>query len=423
MKSVKYAAIKRLLPATVNLNQKRINIQAIGAGKIDPEIPKILETKLITLVQKDKRFVYDQRNPETVLKFTITNYYTEPRTLQVPGSNPPQSCQVFTGKIEASYQAVEAGTGIVMDSENLVHAVTADPPKSVSMFRRVAPGTKAGSCGTNAKATQNEARDDLADGIVALMAQRAAPSEETINVPVPGGKLEPLSALAISGRWSTLLEEAEKAEHLPKPADDAYRVYLVALANEALAYQDAKDAEALEIARRSDISSEKAKQSMAQEDKDFAEAQTYLDKAAKLYKDAIQAKSGEKEFREPDGRMEQAVTVYGTIAHHKAEYAEAVAKLQAGGGASGTAVAGNNVTRSPGGAAAPSTPLNDVLDMCRDRTQGIAALIKNHPDELHFEKGLTVKEEISVNNSCGADGTAIVDAIRQQAAAKKTTGK
>ncbi len=424
MKSVKYAAIKRLLPATVNLNQKRINIQAIGTGKIDPEMPKILETKLITLIQKDKRFVYDQRNPETLLKFTITNYYVEQRQLQVAGSNPPQSCTVWTGKIEASYQAVEAGTGIVMDSENLVHAVTADQPKSVSVFRRVAPGTKSGSCGTNAKATQNEARDDLADGIVALMAQRAAPSEETINVPVPGGKLEPLSALAISGRWSTLLEEAEKAEHLPKPADDAYRVYLIALANEALAYQDAKDAETLEITRRSDISSDKAKQSMAQEDKDFAEAQTYLDKAAKLYKDAIQAKSGEKEFREPDGRMEQAVTVYATIAHHKAEYAEAVAKLQAGGGASGSAVASNNGTRSPGGAAAPaSTPLNDVLDMCRDRTQGIAELIKNHPDELHFEKGLTVKEEISINNSCGTDGSAIVAAIRQQAAAKKTTGK
>ncbi len=422
IKSVKYAAIKRLLPATVNLNQKRINIQAInGSTKFDAEMPKILETKLITLVQKDKRFVYDQRNPETLLKFTITNYYTEQRTLQVPGSNPPQSCVVWTGKIEASYQAIEAGTGIVMDSENLVHAVTADPPKTVSVFRRVAPGAKSGSCGTNAKATQNEARDDLADGIVALMAQRAAPSEETINVPVPGGKLEPLSALAVSGRWSTLLEEAEKAEHLPKPADDAYRVYLIALANEALAYQDAKDAEALEIARRSDISSDKAKQSMAQEDKDFAEAQSYLDKAAKLYKDAIQAKSGEKEFREPDGRMEEAVTVYSTIAHHKAEYAEAVAKLQAGGGASGAAAA-NNSTRSTGGgpAAAASTPINDVLDMCRDHTTGIAELIKGHPDELHFEKGITVKEEISINNSCGADSKEIVNAIHQQAAAKKT---
>ena len=207
IKGVKYAQIKRLLPATVNLNQKRINIQAVnGSAKFDPEMPKILETKLITLIQKDKRFVYDQRNPETLLKFTITNYYVESRVLQVPGSNPPQSCTVFTGKIEASYQAVEAGNGIVMDSENLVHAITTDNPKSVSLFRRVTPGTaKAGSCGTNAKATANEARDDLADGIVGLMAQRAAPSEESLSVPVPGGKLEPLSALAMSGRkriWS-----------------------------------------------------------------------------------------------------------------------------------------------------------------------------------------------------------------------------
>ena len=420
IKSVKYAAVKRLLPATVNLSQKRISIQAQASNasaKSDPELAKILETKLITLVQKDTRFVYDERNPETMLKFTITNYYVEPRRLQVPGTTPPQTCEVWTGKIEASYQAIVAANGVVMDSENLAHAITAENPKGVSLFHRVTPGKKEGSCGTEAKATQNEARDDLVDGIVALMAQRAAPSEETLQVPVPGGKLEPLSALAMSGRWSTLLEEAEKAEPLPKPPDDAYRTYLIALANEALAYQDAKDAETLEIARRSDISSDKAKQSMAQEDKDFSDAQAYLDKAAKFYKDAIQAKSGEKEFREPDGRMEEAVHVYATIARHKREYADAIAKLQAGGGPGG----GDNARGTGGGATTPAaTPLGNVLEMCRDHTQNIADLIKYHPEELHFEKGLTLKEELTVNSTCGADSKAILDMIRAQ---KKPAGK
>src|SRR6202012_3351321 len=109
---------------------------------------------------------------------------------------------------------------------------------------------------------------------------------------------------------------------------DAYRQYMIGLANEALAYQDTKDASELEKARRGDVTSDKAKESMAQEEKDFNEAQAYLDKAAKAYKDALQAKPSEKEFREPDARMEQAVQLYATINRHKEEYVAAVLKKQ-----------------------------------------------------------------------------------------------
>jgi len=422
IKKAKEATLKRMLPATVNLNGKRIKVLAVAASaKIDPELVTILRTMLVTSIQKDSRFILDERNPETLLKFTITNFYVESRVAAVPGANPPQNCTMWTGKIESSYQALEVGTDAPLDSENLGYAITTEGPKAVSGASKFNPlGTKRGSCGTGAKETPNEARDELADAIVKQMAQRAAPSEEPVIAPLPGGKLEPLSALALSSRWSTLLEQAEKTDPLPKPEDDAYRVYLIALANEALAYQDAKDAAELEKARRTDQTSDAAKKSIAQEEQYFSEAQAYIDKAAKLYKDAIQAKPSEKEFRVPDGRMEEAVRLYATIERHKTEYREAVLKKEQerASGISATAE-----TRGVSAAPAASSPsaLNRVIGMCQDHTPDIAELIKDHPEDLHFDKGPTLDEDLKLKKECGSDSKAILDAIKAQTA--KKTGK
>ena len=40
----------------------------------------------------------------------------------------------------------------------------------------------------------------------------------------------------------------------------------------------------------------------------------------------MEDKPGEKEFRSPDNRMEEAVHLYATISRHKLEYQEAVLK-------------------------------------------------------------------------------------------------
>jgi hypothetical protein len=415
LKKARTVTLKRLLPATVNLNQKRIKIVAVGETKIPADLPKILTTKLITSIQKDNRFIVDDKNPETELHFTITNYYVESRILQVPGATPPQNCTVFTGKIEASYQAIEMRTGAPLDSENLKYAITVEEPKGVPMWKKIGP--RQGNCGTNAKATENEARDELADAIDAQMAQRAAPTEESVLVQLPGGKLEPLSAMAMSQRWGSVLEGAEKMDKFPKPEDDAYRIYLIALANEALAYEKARESAELEKARGSDVSSDKAKRSMDQEEKNFTEAQAYLDQATKSYKDAIQAKPGEKEFREPDARMENAVRLYQTIARHKEEYQEAVKqkdsdkrKLISNAGSSSAGSGGpRDVTSS-----SQISAYNQVIAMCKDHVSGIDGLIKEHPDEIHFLKGLSLAEDLELKRECGTDAPAIATAIKSQ---------
>ncbi len=234
--------------------------------------------------------------------------------------------------------------------------------------------------------------------------------------------MEPLSALALSRRWAKLLEDAEKMDPLPKTDDDAYRYYLIGLANEALAYQDAKDAADLEKERRSDLTSDKAKQSIAQEEKDFTEAQNYLDKAAKAYKQAMEGKPGEKEFRSPDNRMEEAVHLYATISRHKLEYQEAVLKKKSDReGGTNTATADSSRGGGSGGGKTgnDTPPLTQVIGLCQDHLPGIAELIKDHPDDLHFVKNPTLAEDLTVKKECGADSKAILDEIKAQVASRR----
>lgn len=370
----KTVSIKQLLPATVNLNQKKIRIEATTAmNGTAADLPVILKTKLVTMIQRDPRFIVDEKTPQTILKFVITNYYVEERRITLGSGNSAQNCTIYTGKLEVSYQALEATSTAPLDSENLSYAITMEPKKASTgglreVFRMPSGGSRE-PCGTGGKTTPHEAQDELVDQIVHQMGQRAAPTEELLEVKLPGKKLEPLSSLAMSQRWGTLEEQAERMDKLPKPEDDAYRLYLIALAKEAQAYQLASEAAERDEGKRKDISADDA-------EKEFQRAQTYLDDARKLYKDAIEAKPAEKEFREPDGRLERAVTVYATIARHKEEYEKYLAERPAPTPARQPAAsqpqpvlvsaAGSPktiATKPP--VDAPTNPLQQVLKFCR----------------------------------------------------------
>src|SRR5262245_10304805 len=106
----KTVVVKRLLPATVNLNHKRIRVDARVEANIKQgaDLPSLLKTKLTVMIQKDPRFIIDEAKPETLLKFAVTNYYLEQYTLPAVNNQPP--AHAWRGKIEVAYRAVEAGT-------------------------------------------------------------------------------------------------------------------------------------------------------------------------------------------------------------------------------------------------------------------------------------------------------------------------
>jgi hypothetical protein len=368
----KMVTVNRLLPPTVNLKGKRIQVEATAAAmqKTGPQVEALLRTKLVTLIQKDPRFILSETNPQTVLKFTVTNVYVDAKSTGV-GNTQNHS---YHGKIEVAYQALDVETNRALDSENLVQEVGYDPKGGLLDFsldkKKIA-----------AESSENEASDQMVDGIVSQMARRIAPLDEPFEAPLPGKKLEPISALAVAHRWGAVEEQAEKLDKFPKPDDDSYRQYLVALAKEAQAYDLTREANDFDLGKRTDITAKQA-------DDDFNQAQKYLDDAAEIYKEILASNPKEKEFRTGDTRTEDAVAIYAKIVRYKEENAKAEAAL---------AVAKQQASRSISGshASVPSaqqSPLEQVLSFC---SKGIAAeSIKEYilsPDFLADAKASSYK--------------------------------
>jgi len=398
----KAVTINRLLPPTVNLKGKRIRVEATAAAvqNTSTQVEALLRTKLVTLIQKDPRFILSETSPQTVLKFTVTNVYIDQYTTGA-GANQTHSAH---GKIEVAYQAIDVATSQALDSENLVQEVGYDPKGGLLNFsldktKRAAEGS------------ENEARDQMVDGIVSQMARRIAPLDQPFDAPLPTKKLEPISALAVAHRWGAVEEQAEKLDKFPKPEDDSYRQYLVALAKEAQAYDLTREANDFDLGKRNDITPKQA-------DDDFNHAQKYLDDAAEIYKEILTANSKEKEFRAGDTRTEEAVAIYAKIVRYKEENAKAEASLVAAKEHASKSVSVGRPT--PAGPGAQQSPLEQVLSFC---SKGIAVeSIKEYiqsPDFLADAKTTSyrfsfARDSIRLNDVCKANAPALQKLIRDR---------
>jgi hypothetical protein len=390
----KLATINRLLPPTVNLKGKRIRVEATAdAIQKDGEmLHSLLKTKLVTLIQKDPRFILNQTSPETILRFSITNFHIEKWT---SGTGQYQTTS-YGGKIEVAYQALDEASNIALDSENLVTTAGHDPNQGATFSLHLDPKKRA------AESSEEETRDQLINGIVDEMGRRIAPLDEPFEAPLPGGKLEPISAMALTARWGTMEEQAEKADKLPKGNDDTYRLYLIAIAKEAQAYELTREANERDLDKRSDISP-------AQAEAEFKRAQQYLDESGTLYKQIVTANPKEKEFRAGDARTEEALAIYAKIERYKAENAKAVAAAAA------ARAAGDKDIRAGGSA---QTPLEQVLEFC---SKGLAfESMKEYIDSPDFladakatgYKFNFAKDSVRLNDTCKQNAAALQKALR-----------
>jgi hypothetical protein len=307
--------LKRKLAAYVNINKKRIRIDATTQGNVPSELAEILKTKFQTEIQKDTNFVIDQNNPETILTFAVNGYYAD----YVQGSRQEGQAYVsytkVSGNLQVSYTATEFRTNAPIDSENLeadLKGVFPPPTKAsdsgvMGKLFGILPGgdrdyidikdltlNRAKGVSTDLP-TKNELSKLLVGEIVKRMAQRSIPVEEQFPVFLPKGKLERLSKLALTGgSWGKVLNEVEMMPQFPKPGDEAYRIYLIGLANEALSYEQTSK----------------------------EETRKYLFEARKHYENAKNMKLNEEHFMEPYTRVDKALIQYDRIIRQEKDYQE-----------------------------------------------------------------------------------------------------
>ena len=325
--SKKTVKLQRKMPATVHLPGPGFDVKVNAHDSGNADAARMLSDLLTNELQKyDKKLQVKATSPDEVIHCTIMTFqipppvsYTRNEVVMQKGRSLEQPVQYYkvTGAVSVTYQAKD-GQARVLDSDG----VTANYSQEFQAGTNQATGESLESKVTNpfkrlaGKKTDEsygapspiELRHILLSRAASLIASRLVNTDETLDIPLARGKLDEANNLAEKGLWERYLETLETMTPLPKSTDDAYRLYDIGVAYEALAYQS--------------------------EDKNATEK--FLEKAAINYGKAIDANPGEKLFADPQNRIETAV------AHYK--------RLQGGA----TLAAKSDATEQPASAPAPS---------------------------------------------------------------------
>jgi tetratricopeptide (TPR) repeat protein len=254
-----------------------------------------LETELM---KDDPHFRADEMNPSIIISCQITDYsHPRPTVTQRPnlaaGKNGPKTLPYLrvTGSLSVAFQArtgnqTLASNNITAKYDEEFDSAGNDASHGVlgsmsSAWHRITGGASSEDLNPP---TEPELRSKLLTEAVHQIAQHLVNTSETVEVYLAKGKkaLDEGDKQAEAGLWQRALETYETAPPMPKPGDDAYRLYDIGVAYEALAY--AAD--------------------------DEKSAMKFLDEAAINYGKAIDAKPAEKYFLDPQKRIETAIAHY-----------------------------------------------------------------------------------------------------------------
>jgi tetratricopeptide (TPR) repeat protein len=309
--------LHRKLPAVVHMPGDTIKVIVNSAdteedGSLPYDFQALLETELL----KDDPNLREDDNPATEIICQITEYsHPDPEytnklapAAALGGSQIASIAKVgaverITAKLNVSFQAKDAnGHGIISDNIESTYDQEFDAAGNSTahgVFGQVTGSlshAKGGQKSVDGPPTPAELRSRLIIDAVQQIAEHLVNSDESIDVLLArkDGPLEEGDKDAETGLWERALETFETAPAFPKPDEDAYRLYNIGVAYEALAYE---------------ADDEKA-------------AMKYLDQAAINYGKAIDAKPTEKYFVEPQKRIETAIAHYKELDLEKQRDAE-----------------------------------------------------------------------------------------------------
>lgn len=294
-------ALQRKLPALMRLPGNTIRVRASGHAN-EADLAQDLQAQLETeLLKNDSSLQADEEHPATTITCQITNYaHPQPMLEQKPnalaGKNGPKTLNYIrvTGSLSVAFQARSAD-GHMVGSDNVTVNYDQEFDSSgnntshglmgsmSSSWHKIRGGAKDAAAQDDQPPTDAELRMRLLTMAVHRMAQQIVNTNESIDVLLAKDKtLDEGDKQAEAGLWQRAQETFETATPSPNRAEDAYRLYNVGVAYEALAYQASDDKMAMKL----------------------------LDQAAINYGKAIDSKPDEKYFLEPQKRIETALAHY-----------------------------------------------------------------------------------------------------------------
>jgi hypothetical protein len=304
--------LMRKLPALVPLTGTTIKVKVTGhANQSDlaSDLQSLLETELL---KDNPRLRVEDNKPSVVITCQITEYsHPQPTVTTRPSlalSKSVEKSQTFTrvtGAISVSFQG-RSSAGAMLVSDNVAAKYDEEFDSSGNSASQGLKGTvtntwkrlsgEASSEELNPP-TEAELRSRLLVDAVQQIAEHMVNTEEAVDAFLARqkGALDEGDKLAEAGLWQRALETFETAPPFAKPEEDAYRLYDIGVAYEALAYQA----------------------------EDEQSAMKFLDEAAINYGKAIDAKPSERYFLEPQRRIETAIAHYKRLSAAKSKPASA----------------------------------------------------------------------------------------------------
>ncbi|MGC2499862.1 MAG: tetratricopeptide repeat protein [Acidobacteriaceae bacterium] len=295
--------LERKLPALIQLPGDTIRVKVTGhqdQTDLAHDLQALLETELL---KDNPQLREDEDHPAVTVYCQIINFtHPQPTVTRAPavGKAAPQVYTRITGALSVSFQA-KTSAGRTLGSYNIdVNYDQEFDSNGNNASHGVMGGLSSGwhkikgSSSTDqddSPPTDAELRSRLLMMAVNRVAEHIVNTDESIDVFLAKNKgaLDEGDKQAEAGLWERALETFETADPLTKHDDDAYRLYNIGVADEALGYQA----------------------------KDTKTAMKFLDQAAIDYGKAIDAKPGEKYFLIPQKRIETALMHYHKLEEQK----------------------------------------------------------------------------------------------------------
>lgn len=317
----KRIVLERKLPPTGRIDGTGVKV-VVNAVGVQGDIAATLKSDLEDiLLRNDPRLRSEDLHPDTTITCTVTSYAqpvpvkTAQQSVSLNKNKPaqPQYMERVTGTLTLGFKAASR-TGSTLAADNV--KATYDREFNVTQNTGTSPGlagsifhSMGSAAGKVTRGGNNEEEEtpptaiELHDRLIKDAAMQIAShlvnttEQVTVNL-ARGGSLDEPDKLMESKLYSRALESLMIATPFPNPDEDAYRLYDIGVANEALAYSS----------------------------EDVNKARTFLQQAAINYGKAIDAKPTEKNFLEPQNRIDTALAHYKALSENskpsRAETAE-----------------------------------------------------------------------------------------------------
>ena len=320
----KKIVLVRKLPPTGHIDGSSISVKVTGAA---PDVTSNLQTAIENLlISNDSRLrtVQDKETPDAVITCRITTY-SEPPPARVTDANltlgkkggplQNEAMNEVTGLLTTTFQAqdLRGRKSIAADTVTskfdreypVPVAATTGKTSMTSILGAHIPklpmaGAAPGAAAEDKQPTPEELRDRLIHDNALQIASRLVNTSESVDVFLATGPgLDDANKLMDQKLWTRALEQLETMTPFPQPEQDAYRLYDLGVVNEALGYQS----------------------------EDVTKARKYLQEASIDYGKAIDAKPTEKNFLQPQTRIDTALAHYKMLGDqmNASAHAESVA--------------------------------------------------------------------------------------------------